>query len=72
MDMIRSMLSYSNLPLGLWMEVLKTAMLILNRVPVNQWLELHMSCGLAESPRSTTSTYGVVQQKLEYFLRQTG
>jgi transposase InsO family protein len=33
MDMIRSMLSYSNLPLGLWMEVLKTVMLILNRVP---------------------------------------
>jgi transposase InsO family protein len=35
MDMIRSMLSYSNLPLGLWMEALKTAMHILNRVPIN-------------------------------------
>jgi hypothetical protein len=33
MDMVRSMLSYSNLPLGLWMEVLKTTMHILNRVP---------------------------------------
>ena len=33
MDMVRSMLSYSNLPLGLWMEALKTAMHILNRVP---------------------------------------
>jgi hypothetical protein len=32
MDMVRSMFSYSNLPLGLWMEVLKTAMHILNRV----------------------------------------
>jgi hypothetical protein len=27
-----------------------------------------MSCGQVESPRSTTSTYGVVQQKLEYLI----
>jgi hypothetical protein len=33
MDMVSSMLSYSTLPLGLWMEALKTAMHILNRVP---------------------------------------
>jgi hypothetical protein len=33
MDMVRSMLSYSNLPLGLWMEALKPARYILNRVP---------------------------------------
>ena len=33
MDMVRNMLSYSNLPLGLWMEALKTAIHILNRVP---------------------------------------
>jgi hypothetical protein len=33
MDMVMSMLSYSNLPLCLWMEALKTTMLILNRVP---------------------------------------
>jgi hypothetical protein len=33
MEMVRSMLSYSNLPLGLWMEALKTIMHILNRVP---------------------------------------
>jgi hypothetical protein len=33
MDMVRSMLSYSNLPVGLWMEALKTAAHILNRVP---------------------------------------
>jgi hypothetical protein len=33
MDMVMSMLSYFNLPLGLWMEALKTTMLILNRVP---------------------------------------
>jgi hypothetical protein len=33
MDMIRSMLSYSNLSLSLLMETLITAMHILNRVP---------------------------------------
>jgi hypothetical protein len=33
MDMVRSMLSYSTLPVNLWMEALKTAVHILNRVP---------------------------------------
>jgi hypothetical protein len=33
MDMVRSMLSYSMLPISLWMEVLKTTVHILNRVP---------------------------------------
>jgi hypothetical protein len=32
MDMARSMLSYSSLSLGLWMEALKTTIHILNRV----------------------------------------
>jgi hypothetical protein len=33
MDMVRSMMCYSILPLGLWMEALKTAIHILNKVP---------------------------------------
>jgi transposase InsO family protein len=33
MDMVRSMLSYSMLPISLWMEALKTAVHILNQVP---------------------------------------
>ena len=33
MNMVRSMISYSTLPISLWMEVLKTAIHILNRVP---------------------------------------
>jgi hypothetical protein len=33
MDMVRSILSYSTLPISLWMEALKTAAHILNRVP---------------------------------------
>jgi hypothetical protein len=32
-DMVRSMLSYSILPIGLWMEALKPVIHILNRVP---------------------------------------
>ena len=33
LDMVRSMLSSSNLPKSLWIEALKTTMYILNRVP---------------------------------------
>jgi hypothetical protein len=33
MDMVRSMLSYSMLPISLWMEALKIVVHILNRVP---------------------------------------
>ena len=32
-DMVRSMISYSILPISLWMEALKTIIHILNRVP---------------------------------------
>lgn len=32
MDMVRSILSYSSLPLLLWMEALKTAIYLLNRI----------------------------------------
>jgi hypothetical protein len=33
MDMVRSMLSYSMLPISLWMDALKIVVQILNRVP---------------------------------------
>ena len=33
MDMVRSMLSNSSLPLSLWMEALKTSVYLLNRIP---------------------------------------
>jgi hypothetical protein len=33
MDLVRSMLSYSMLPISLWIETLKTVVHILNRVP---------------------------------------
>jgi hypothetical protein len=37
MDMVRSMISYSTLPMSLWMEALKTAIHILNRVLSEMW-----------------------------------
>ena len=33
MDMVRSMLSNSPLPISLWMEALKTDVYLLNRIP---------------------------------------
>ena len=33
MDIVRSMMSNSSLPVSLWMQALKTAMYLLNRVP---------------------------------------
>ena len=33
MDMVKSMLSYSNVPLSLWMHALMTTAYLLNRVP---------------------------------------
>ena len=33
LDMVRNMLSYSSLPISLWIYALKTAMYLLNRVP---------------------------------------
>ena len=33
MDMVRSILGYSSVPISLWSEALKTAVYILNRVP---------------------------------------
>jgi hypothetical protein len=33
MDMVRSLLSYSTLPVRLWIEALKTAIHVLNRLP---------------------------------------
>ena len=33
MEIVRSMMSYSSIPISLWGEALKTAMYILNRVP---------------------------------------
>jgi hypothetical protein len=50
MDMVRSMMSYSTFPLSLWMEALKTAIHILNRVPSSRCPKHCMSCGQEKYP----------------------
>jgi transposase InsO family protein len=50
MDMVRSMLNYFTLPISLWMEALKTAVHILNRVPSKSCLKHRMKCGQAGNP----------------------
>ena len=58
MDMVRNMISYSTLPLGLWMEALKTVIHILNRVPSKSVPKHCMSCGQEECPPYNTSGCG--------------
>ena len=46
MEMVRSLMSYSSVPISLWGEALKTAMYILNRVPSKAVSKLLSSYGL--------------------------
>ena len=50
MDMVRSMISYSTLPLSLLMEALKITVHILNRVPCKLVPKHRMTCGQEEYP----------------------
>jgi hypothetical protein len=49
-DMIRSMLSYSTLPIDLWMEALKTVIHILNRVPNKSVLKMSYKLWTGHKP----------------------
>jgi transposase InsO family protein len=51
MDMVRSMLSHSTLPISLWMEALQTAAHILNRVPSKAVPKHRMSYRQEGNPR---------------------
>ena len=50
MDMVRGMLSYSILPVELWMEALKTAAHILNRVPSKSVPKTHYELWFGNKP----------------------
>ena len=50
MDMVRSMLSYSTLPVGLWMEALKTPFTYLTEYQVSQCPKLRMNYRHEENP----------------------
>jgi hypothetical protein len=50
MDMVRSMLSYSTLPISLWMEALKPPFIFLIEYRVSRCLKHHTKCRQAENP----------------------
>ena len=50
MDMVRSMLSHSTLPVNLWMEALKTVAHILNRVPSKSVLKTPFELWTGKKP----------------------
>jgi hypothetical protein len=66
MDMVRSMLSYSTLPISLWMEALKTVVNILNRVlsksvpktPYEMWTDRKLTFNIYMC--------GIVRPRLSY------
>jgi hypothetical protein len=50
MDMVRSMLRYSTLPISLWMEALKTVIHIPNRVPSKSVPKTPYEMGIGRKP----------------------
>lgn len=69
MGMVRSMLSYSSFPLGLWMETLKTAIHLLNRV--YQVINTHDSIWVVDWKKAYIKTiyiFGAIQLKQEYLI----
>jgi hypothetical protein len=66
MDMVRSMLSYSTLPIGLWMEVLKTIIHILNWVPSKSVSKTPYELWTGHKPYLITFMYGAVLLRLRY------
>ena len=50
MEMVRSMMSYSSVPISLWGEALKTAMYILNRVPSKAVPKTPFELGIGRKP----------------------
>ena len=50
MDMVRSMLSYSSLPLSLWMEALKAATYLLNRILIKVVLKTLFDLRMEKRP----------------------
>lgn len=65
MEMVRSMLSNTSLPLSLWMHALKTAGYLLNRVPSKVVPKKHFELWTRRKPSLSTCMFGVVRQKQE-------
>ena len=50
LDMVRSMMSLTDLPLSFWVYALETTAFTLNRPPSKSLRRHHMNCGVARNP----------------------
>ena len=58
LDMVRSMMSLTDLPLSFWGYALETAAFTLYRAPSNPLRRHHMNCGLARNPSCRFLKFG--------------
>ncbi|KAI3472572.1 hypothetical protein Pfo_029356 [Paulownia fortunei] len=58
LDMVRSMMSFTSLPLSFWGYALETAAYLLNRVPSKAVPKYHMRCGMERHLPINTLGYG--------------
>jgi transposase InsO family protein len=70
MDMVRSMLSYSTLPISLWVEALKTATHILNKVPSKSVLTIPYELWTGREPSLTYMRVWGCPAEAKVFLTQ--
>ena len=59
LDMVRSMMSLTDLPISFWGYALKTVAFTLNRAPSNPLRRHHMNCGLARNQSCRFLMFGV-------------
>ena len=72
MDIVCSMISYSTLPLSLWMEALKTAIHILNRVPSKSVPKTPYELWTGRVPSLNHLRVGGVLLRLKYLTQTLG
>ena len=60
LNMLRSMMSLTDLPLSFWGYALETAAFTLNRALINPMIRHHMNCGLARSLSCRFLKFGAV------------
>ena len=72
MDIVCSMISYSTLPLSLWMEALKTAIQILNRVPSKSVPKTPYELWTGRVPSLNHLRVGGVLLRLKYLTQTLG
>ena len=71
-DMVRSMISYSTLQMSLWMEALKTAIHIINRVPSKSVPKIPYELWTGRIPSLNTYMCGGALLRLKYLTQTLG